>query len=198
MWVSWMHRILVEPGRRGKRQRGDHTVPANANIIDLVLSVAEAAAETSLEGGNMALAIFIPVLIISLLLGGAYIYLTRWGCRGWSRAGGSQGWLSIVLSSHTPRAWSWKSSVVPGALGGAGMRRGCASGISRCSRDSASPPRRCRYYSSLRLPLMYSHPYSQITVETEFDNPIYETGVSPAVLVLARDTPEGLGWLGTG
>ncbi|XP_058137551.1 seizure 6-like protein isoform X2 [Dasypus novemcinctus] len=71
----------------------------------------EAAAETSLEGGNMALAIFVPVLIISLLLGGAYIYITR-----------------------------------------------------------------CRYYSNLRLPLMYSHPYSQITVETEFDNPIYETG----------------------
>ncbi|NXT81717.1 SE6L1 protein, partial [Zapornia atra] len=80
-------------------------------LEDLILLVAEAAAETSLEGGNMALAIFIPVLIISLLLGGAYIYLTR-----------------------------------------------------------------CRYYSSLRLPLMYSHPYSQITVETEFDNPIYETG----------------------
>uniref|UniRef100_A0A670ZY37 Seizure related 6 homolog like n=1 Tax=Pseudonaja textilis TaxID=8673 RepID=A0A670ZY37_PSETE len=39
-------------------------------------------------------------------------------------------------------------------------------------------PFRCRYYSSLRLPLMYSHPYSQITVETEFDNPIFETGVS--------------------
>ncbi|KAM4707595.1 seizure 6-like protein isoform 2-T2 [Discoglossus pictus] len=75
------------------------------------LQVAEAAAETSLEGGNMALAIFIPVVIISILLGGAYIYITR-----------------------------------------------------------------CRYYSSLRLPLMYSHPYSQITVETEFDNPIYETG----------------------
>ncbi|XP_049644729.1 seizure 6-like protein isoform X2 [Suncus etruscus] len=72
---------------------------------------AEAAAETSLEGGNMALAIFLPVLIVSLLLGGAYIYITR-----------------------------------------------------------------CRYYSNLRLPLMYSHPYSQITVETEFDNPIYETG----------------------
>ncbi|KFW62568.1 Seizure 6-like, partial [Pygoscelis adeliae] len=88
-----------------------HKVLANANIIDLVLLVAEAAAETSLEGGNMALAIFIPVLIISLLLGGAYIYLTR-----------------------------------------------------------------CRYYSTPRLPLMYSHPYSQITVETEFDNPIYETG----------------------
>nr|KAF6312208.1 seizure related 6-like protein like [Pipistrellus kuhlii] len=76
-----------------------------------VCKVAEAAAETSLEGGTMALAIFIPVLIISLLLGGAYIYITR-----------------------------------------------------------------CRYYSNLRLPLMYSHPYSQITVETEFDNPIYETG----------------------
>lgn len=65
------------------------------------------------------------------------------------------------------------------------------------SSDSASPSRRCRYYSSLRLPLMYSHPYSQITVETEFDNPIYETGVSPAVPVLPRDIPEGLGWLGS-
>lgn len=43
----------------------------------LVCSVAEAAAESSLEGGNMALAIFIPVLLISLLLGGAYIYITR-------------------------------------------------------------------------------------------------------------------------
>uniref|UniRef100_A0A8C4P512 Seizure related 6 homolog like n=1 Tax=Dromaius novaehollandiae TaxID=8790 RepID=A0A8C4P512_DRONO len=83
----------------------------NQDSFEHALEVAEAAAETSLEGGNMALAIFIPVLIISLLLGGAYIYITR-----------------------------------------------------------------CRYYSSLRLPLMYSHPYSQITVETEFDNPIYETG----------------------
>ncbi|XP_040859527.1 seizure 6-like protein [Ochotona curzoniae] len=83
----------------------------NQDNFEHALEVAEAAAESSLEGGNMALAIFIPVLIISLLLGGAYIYITR-----------------------------------------------------------------CRYYSSLRLPLMYSHPYSQITVETEFDNPIYETG----------------------
>lgn len=63
--------------RREGSSRGDHRVFANANLIDLVLLVAEAAAETSLEGGNMALAIFIPVLIISLLLGGAYIYLTR-------------------------------------------------------------------------------------------------------------------------
>ncbi|XP_067862434.1 seizure 6-like protein [Heptranchias perlo] len=75
------------------------------------LQVAEAAAETSMEGGNMALAIFIPILIISILLGSAYIYITR-----------------------------------------------------------------CRYHSNLRLPLMSSHPYSQITVETAFDNPIYETG----------------------
>ncbi|XP_028904966.1 seizure 6-like protein isoform X3 [Ornithorhynchus anatinus] len=83
----------------------------NRDSFEHALEVAEAAAQTSLEGGNMALAIFIPVLVISLLLGGAYIYITR-----------------------------------------------------------------CRYYSNLRLPLMYSHPYSQITVETEFDNPIYETG----------------------
>ncbi|XP_051888571.1 seizure 6-like protein isoform X2 [Pristis pectinata] len=72
---------------------------------------AEAAAERPMDGGNMALAIFIPILIISILLGSAYIYVTR-----------------------------------------------------------------CRYHSNLRLPLMSSHPYSQITVETAFDNPIYETG----------------------
>ncbi|XP_054851862.1 seizure 6-like protein [Eublepharis macularius] len=83
----------------------------NQDSFEHALEVAEAAAQTSLEGGNMALAIFIPVLLVSLLLGGAYVYITR-----------------------------------------------------------------CRYSSSLRLPLMYAHPYSQITVETEFDNPIYETG----------------------
>ncbi|KAM6423072.1 seizure 6-like protein [Liasis olivaceus] len=87
------------------------TCKVNQDSFEHALEVAEAAAETSLEGGNMALAIFVPVLVVSLLLGGAYVYVTR-----------------------------------------------------------------CRYYSSLRLPLMYSHPYSQITVETEFDNPIYETG----------------------
>lgn len=31
---------------------------------------------------------------------------------------------------------------------------------------------------------MYSHPYSQITVETEFDNPIYETGVGGSAALL--------------
>ncbi|XP_034752905.1 seizure 6-like protein [Etheostoma cragini] len=35
---------------------------------------------------------------------------------------------------------------------------------------------RCRYHSNLRLPLIYPNPYRQITVETEFDNPLYETG----------------------
>uniref|UniRef100_A0A672M6V4 Seizure related 6 homolog like n=1 Tax=Sinocyclocheilus grahami TaxID=75366 RepID=A0A672M6V4_SINGR len=75
------------------------------------LEVAEAAADSSFDGGSMALAIFILVLLVSVLLGGAYIYVTR-----------------------------------------------------------------CRYHSNLRLPLMYPHPYSQITVETEFDNPLYETG----------------------
>lgn len=71
----------------------------NANVTSLVLLVAEAAAETSLEGGNMALAIFIPVLIISLLLGGAYIYLTRWACR---RAGE----LAAEPRGHVARAGS--------------------------------------------------------------------------------------------
>ncbi|CAB1318766.1 unnamed protein product [Coregonus sp. 'balchen'] len=73
--------------------------------------VAEAAAGSGLDGGNMALGIFILVLLLSVLLGGAYVYVTR-----------------------------------------------------------------CRYNSNLRLPLIYPHPYSQITVESEFDNPLYETG----------------------
>uniref|UniRef100_A0A8C4DIM4 Seizure related 6 homolog like n=1 Tax=Dicentrarchus labrax TaxID=13489 RepID=A0A8C4DIM4_DICLA len=75
------------------------------------LEVAEATAGSTLDGGNVALAIFILVLLLSVLLGGAYVYVTR-----------------------------------------------------------------CRYHSNLRLPLIYPHPYRQITVETEFDNPLYETG----------------------
>nr|XP_046231575.1 seizure 6-like protein isoform X3 [Scatophagus argus] len=75
------------------------------------LEVAEATAGSALDGGNVALAIFILVLLLSVLLGGAYVYVTR-----------------------------------------------------------------CRYHSNLRLPLIYPHPYRQITVETEFDNPLYETG----------------------
>ncbi|XP_065118595.1 seizure 6-like protein [Paramisgurnus dabryanus] len=75
------------------------------------LEVAKAATDSSFDGGSMALIIFILVLLVSVLVGGAYLYVTR-----------------------------------------------------------------CRYHSNLRLPLMYPHPYSQITVETEFDNPLYETG----------------------
>ncbi|XP_040915338.1 seizure 6-like protein [Toxotes jaculatrix] len=75
------------------------------------LEVAEATAGSTLDGGNIALAVFILVLLLSVLLGGAYVYVTR-----------------------------------------------------------------CRYHSNLRLPLIYPHPYRQITVETEFDNPLYETG----------------------
>ncbi|KAK5900327.1 hypothetical protein CgunFtcFv8_025292 [Champsocephalus gunnari] len=75
------------------------------------LEVARATAGSKLDGGNVALAIFIVVLVLSVLLGGAYVYVTR-----------------------------------------------------------------CRYHSNLRLPLIYPHPYRQITVETEFDNPLYETG----------------------
>lgn len=131
---------------------------ANANIIDLILLVAEAAAETSLEGGNMALAIFIPVLIISLLLGGAYIYLTRWGVQlGWGAGGRApwgcgQGWLSIAVPlpatcpGHGPgepgtkplRQGPWGADGEPG-WGGCG--RMLCSGVLLCSPVTlASPP----------------------------------------------------------
>lgn len=42
------------------------------------LSVAEATAGSTLDGGNIALAVFILVLLLSVLLGGAYVYVTRW------------------------------------------------------------------------------------------------------------------------
>ncbi|XP_036972105.1 seizure 6-like protein isoform X1 [Acanthopagrus latus] len=85
---------------------------ANHDCFDNhALEVAEATAGSTLDGGNIALAIFILVLLLSVLLGGVYVYVTR-----------------------------------------------------------------CRYHSNLRLPLIYPHPYRQITVETEFDNPLYETG----------------------
>ncbi|XP_047227994.1 seizure 6-like protein isoform X4 [Girardinichthys multiradiatus] len=71
----------------------------------------EATAGSPLDGRNIALAIFILALLLSVLLGGVYVYVTR-----------------------------------------------------------------CRYHTNLRLPLIYPHPYRQITVETEFDNPLYETG----------------------
>ncbi|XP_028458131.1 seizure 6-like protein isoform X1 [Perca flavescens] len=85
---------------------------ANHDCFDNhALEVAEATAGSTLDGGNIALAIFILVLLLTVLLGGTYVYVTR-----------------------------------------------------------------CRYHSNLRLPLIYPHPYRQITVETEFDNPLYETG----------------------
>lgn len=46
-------------------------------VTRLPSSVAEAASETALEGGSLALAVFVPVLVVSLLLGGAYVYVTR-------------------------------------------------------------------------------------------------------------------------
>ena len=39
-------------------------------------------------------------------------------------------------------------------------------------------PRRLQGKPALQLPLAGSHPYDHITVESAFDNPTYETGVS--------------------
>ncbi|XP_052377301.1 seizure 6-like protein isoform X2 [Oncorhynchus keta] len=100
-----------EPGTPVWTSKLPHCVSNHDCFGNHALEVVEAAAGSGLDGGNMALAIFILVLLLSVLLGGAYVYITR-----------------------------------------------------------------CRYHSNLRLPLIYPHPYSQITVESEFDNPLYETG----------------------
>ena len=41
------------------------------------LSVAEATAGSTLDGGNIALAVFILVFLLTVLLGGTYVYVTR-------------------------------------------------------------------------------------------------------------------------
>lgn len=50
----------------------------NPSLHVCCLSVAEATAGSTLDGGNIALAVFILVLLLSVLLGGAYVYVTRW------------------------------------------------------------------------------------------------------------------------
>eukprot|EP00062_Callorhinchus_milii_P015419 gi/632965621/ref/XP_007898982.1/ PREDICTED: seizure protein 6 homolog [Callorhinchus milii] len=76
------------------------------------LEVAKAAATVNqMEGSNLAIVIFVPVIIVALLIGGIYVYFTKFQSK-----------------------------------------------------------------STLRLPLATSHPYDHITVESAFDNPIYETG----------------------
>ncbi|XP_072325682.1 seizure protein 6 homolog isoform X1 [Scyliorhinus torazame] len=72
-----------------------------------------------MQGSNIAIAVFIPVIVIALLIGGIYFYFTKFQGK-----------------------------------------------------------------STLRLPLAGPHPYNHITVESAFDNPIYETGVSNEPLQL--------------
>ncbi|XP_078278935.1 LOW QUALITY PROTEIN: seizure protein 6 homolog [Rhinoraja longicauda] len=76
------------------------------------LEVAKAATTTNqMEGSNIAIVVFIPMVVVALLIGGIYFYFTKFQGK-----------------------------------------------------------------STLRLPLAGSHPYNHITVESAFDNPIYETG----------------------
>ncbi|KAM6338119.1 seizure protein 6 homolog [Alca torda] len=78
----------------------------------------------ALEGTNVAIAVFLPVLVVALLIGGIYLYF---------------------------------------------------------SKLQGKP--------ALQLPLAGSHPYDHITVESAFDNPTYETGVSTG-----PHSPHSWGW----
>ncbi|XP_078404095.1 seizure protein 6 homolog isoform X2 [Cetorhinus maximus] len=90
------------------------------------LEVAKPAASLKqMQGSNIAIAVFIPVIIVALLIGGIYFYVTKYQGK-----------------------------------------------------------------STLRLPLAGPHPYNHITVESAFDNPIYETGVSNEPLQLRDLDPE--------
>lgn len=72
-------------------------------LCSSAVSVAEATAGSTLDGGNIALAVFILVLLLSVLLGGAYVYVTRWalqalGLPAWSLK--SCLWLTALTSSQ--------------------------------------------------------------------------------------------------
>lgn len=63
-----------------------------------------------------------------------------------------------------------------------------------------STPHRLQGKPSLQLPLAGSHPYDHITVESAFDNPTYETGVStgPQVPQAELGTPGTLRYISQG
>ncbi|XP_062887230.1 seizure protein 6 homolog isoform X1 [Mobula hypostoma] len=84
------------------------------------LEVSKAAASVNqMEASNIAVAVFIPMIVVALIICGIYFYFTKFQGK-----------------------------------------------------------------STFRLPLAGPHPYNHITVESAFDNPIYETGVSSEPLQL--------------
>ncbi|XP_048468316.1 seizure protein 6 homolog [Rhincodon typus] len=90
------------------------------------LEVAKPASSLSqMQGSHIAIAVFIPMIIVALLIAAIYFYFTKFQGK-----------------------------------------------------------------STLRLPLAGPHPYNHITVESAFDNPIYETGVSNEPLQLRDLDPE--------
>ncbi|XP_059511236.1 seizure protein 6 homolog isoform X4 [Stegostoma tigrinum] len=90
------------------------------------LEVAKPASSLSqMQGSHIAIAVFIPMIIVALLIAVIYFYFTKFQGK-----------------------------------------------------------------STLRLPLAGPHPYNHITVESAFDNPIYETGVSNEPLQLRDLDPE--------
>lgn len=73
----------VLPQQRSPVFETPHTAPFlwrrwDAVCVSSADSVAEATPGSTLDGGNIALAVFILVLLLSVLLGGAYVYVTRW------------------------------------------------------------------------------------------------------------------------
>lgn len=62
-------------------QRAPRVKPALGALVEPPLSRAAVAkavpSETALEGTNVAIAIFLPVLVLALLIGGVYLYFSK-------------------------------------------------------------------------------------------------------------------------
>ena len=62
-------------------QRAPRVMPALGALVEPPLSRAAVAkavpSETALEGTNVAIAIFLPVLVLALLIGGVYLYFSK-------------------------------------------------------------------------------------------------------------------------
>uniref|UniRef100_A0A7M4FBC1 Seizure related 6 homolog n=1 Tax=Crocodylus porosus TaxID=8502 RepID=A0A7M4FBC1_CROPO len=103
--------------------------------------------------------------------------------------------LSRALSGPTaPCTWICQGLALPHGHNPAPARPGPISPT--LPPPGAMPLRRLQGKPSLQLPLSGSHPYDHITVESAFDNPTYETGVSAESRLGLG--PWGLGTLGWG
>ncbi|PIO37631.1 hypothetical protein AB205_0040830, partial [Aquarana catesbeiana] len=108
-----------------------------------------------MEGGNIALAIFLPIILVILLIGGIYIYYTKDGLLT----------LTSVALARLHCRFPLVEMVVPAPNSKIGS-----------GEDTAGFLGKFQGKSLFGFSFPASHSYSPITVESDFNNPLYEAG----------------------